>query len=54
MIKNSPCGTTRVILEIKKNQDKTPHFLWNATMCFGKTFAAYQLAGKTGGRRYWY
>lgn len=24
--------------------DKTPHFLWNAKMRFGKTFASYQLA----------
>ncbi|MDP2681352.1 MAG: DEAD/DEAH box helicase family protein [Deltaproteobacteria bacterium] len=28
----------------KENHDKTPHFLWNAKMRFGKTFAAYQLA----------
>ena len=28
----------------KENPDKTPHFLWNAKMRFGKTFAAYQLA----------
>src|SRR4030042_177161 len=28
----------------KENADKTPHFLWNAKMRFGKTFAAYQLA----------
>ncbi len=27
---------------------KTPHFLWNAKMRFGKTFAAYQLAKKMG------
>lgn len=26
----------------------TPHFLWNAKMRFGKTFAAYQLAKKMG------
>lgn len=26
--------------------DKTPHFLWNAKMRFGKTFATYQLAKK--------
>ncbi len=26
--------------------DKTPHFLWNAKMRFGKTFASYQLAKK--------
>lgn len=29
---------------IKENREKTPHFLWNAKMRFGKTFAAYQLA----------
>ena len=28
----------------KENPDKTPHFLWNAKMRFGKTFASYQLA----------
>jgi len=32
----------------KENHDKTPHFLWNAKMRFGKTFAAYQLARKMG------
>ena len=30
----------------KEEPDKTPHFLWNAKMRFGKTFAAYQLAKK--------
>ncbi|HBH06201.1 MAG TPA: restriction endonuclease, partial [Flavobacteriales bacterium] len=30
----------------KENPDKTPHFLWNAKMRFGKTFATYQLALK--------
>ena len=29
----------------------TPHFLWNAKMRFGKTFAAYQLARRMGWRR---
>lgn len=29
-----------------ENTDKTPHFLWNAKMRFGKTFATYQLAKK--------
>jgi len=32
----------------KENNDKTPHFLWNAKMRFGKTFASYQLAKKMG------
>lgn len=27
-------------------RNKTPHFLWNAKMRFGKTFASYQLAKK--------
>jgi hypothetical protein len=29
-----------------ENTDRTPHFLWNAKMRFGKTFASYQLAKK--------
>jgi hypothetical protein len=33
------------------NQHKPPHFLWNAKMRFGKTFAAYQLAKKMGWRK---
>jgi hypothetical protein len=28
----------------QENPTKTPHFLWNAKMRFGKTFATYQLA----------
>jgi hypothetical protein len=28
----------------KENPKKTPHFLWNAKMRFGKTFTTYQLA----------
>lgn len=32
----------------KENNNKTPHFLWNAKMRFGKTFATYQLAKKMG------
>lgn len=35
----------------KQNAGKTPHFLWNAKMRFGKTFAAYQLANKMGWRK---
>ncbi|MEA2014880.1 MAG: GIY-YIG nuclease family protein, partial [Thermodesulfobacteriota bacterium] len=35
----------------KEDPDKTPHFLWNAKMRFGKTFAAYQLARKMGWRK---
>jgi hypothetical protein len=33
------------------NKGKTPHFLWNAKMRFGKTFAAYQLAKKMGWKK---
>ncbi|MBP6445481.1 MAG: GIY-YIG nuclease family protein [Saprospiraceae bacterium] len=35
----------------KENKDKTPHFLWNAKMRFGKTFATYQLAKKIGWKK---
>jgi hypothetical protein len=35
----------------KENPNQTPHFLWNAKMRFGKTFASYQLAKKMGWRR---
>lgn len=35
-----------------KNSDgKSPHFLWNAKMRFGKTFTTYQLAKKMGWSR---
>ncbi len=34
-----------------ENAKKTPHFLWNAKMRFGKTFAAYQLAKKLGWKK---
>jgi hypothetical protein len=34
-----------------ENHNKPPHFLWNAKMRFGKTFAAYQLAKKMNWRR---
>lgn len=31
--------------------NKTPHFLWNAKMRFGKTFTSYQLAKEMGWKR---
>ena len=37
--------------EDKSNHAKTPHFLWNAKMRFGKTFAAYHLAKKMGWKK---
>lgn len=33
------------------NKGKTPHFLWNAKMRFGKTFASYQLAKTMGWKK---
>lgn len=35
----------------RENKNKTPHFLWNAKMRFGKTFATYQLAKKMGWKK---
>lgn len=35
----------------RENHGKPPHFLWNAKMRFGKTFAAYQLALRMGWRK---
>ncbi len=35
----------------EENPGKTPHFLWNAKMRFGKTFAAYQLAKRMGWKK---
>jgi len=35
----------------KEDPNKTPHFLWNAKMRFGKTFASYKLAKKMGWRK---
>ena len=35
----------------KGNKGKTPHFLWNAKMRFGKTFASYQLAKRMGWKK---
>jgi len=35
----------------KEQPDRPPHFLWNAKMRFGKTFAAYQLAKKMGWKK---
>ncbi len=35
----------------KRNRQKPPHFLWNAKMRFGKTFASYQLAKRMGWKK---
>ena len=34
-----------------EKEGKTPHFLWNAKMRFGKTFTSYQLAKEMGWKR---
>jgi hypothetical protein len=36
---------------VTEQKGHTPHFLWNAKMRFGKTFAAYQLARKMGWKK---
>jgi len=35
----------------KLKDNRTPHFLWNAKMRFGKTFTTYQLAKKMGWKK---
>lgn len=37
----------------RADNNRTPHFLWNCKMRFGKTFAAYQLARRMGWKRCW-
>lgn len=47
--KDAVVKTERYFKQYKKeNPQKTPHFLWNAKMRFGKTFTTYQLAKKMG------
>jgi hypothetical protein len=46
--------TATYFINFKKdrgNKGKTPHFLWNAKMRFGKTFASYQLAKTMGWKK---
>lgn len=43
--------TAAYFRSFKQDSDKPPHFLWNAKMRFGKTFAAYQLAKEMGWRK---
>ncbi len=44
--------TSRYFKSMKKDGNtKTAHFLWNAKMRFGKTFAAYQLALEMGWKK---
>ena len=39
------------IVSARENLGRPSHFLWNAKMRFGKTFAAYQLAKKLGWKK---
>ncbi|MFN3989173.1 MAG: GIY-YIG nuclease family protein [Erythrobacter sp.] len=44
--------TARYFTSFKEEgSNQTPHFLWNAKMRFGKTFAAYQLAKRMGWKK---
>ncbi|WP_424034609.1 GIY-YIG nuclease family protein [Neisseria bacilliformis] len=43
--------TAAYFREFQREEGITPHFLWNAKMRFGKTFAAYQLAKEMGWKR---
>lgn len=43
--------TSRYFTDYPRQTGKTPHFLWNCKMRFGKTFAAYQLAKKMGWKK---
>jgi len=43
--------TVEYFTNYKKEGPKVPHFLWNAKMRFGKTFATYQLAKKMGWKK---
>jgi hypothetical protein len=36
---------------VKENPGRTPHYLWNCKMRFGKTFATYRLAKEMGWKR---
>lgn len=42
---------TSAYLSAHEGEGRAPHFLWNAKMRFGKTFAAYQLARRMGWTR---
>ena len=43
--------TAAYFREFQREEGITPHFLWNAKMRFGKTFAAYQLVKEMGWKR---
>ncbi|WP_018676706.1 GIY-YIG nuclease family protein [Riemerella columbina] len=43
--------TVQYFRSFETEENITPHFLWNAKMRFGKTFAAYQLAKEMGWKK---
>src|SRR3989344_4843646 len=43
--------TVHYFKRYKKDTKRTPHFLWNAKMRFGKTFASYKLAQEMGWKK---
>ncbi len=43
--------TAAYFTNYERETGKTPHFLWNCKMRFGKTFTAYQLAKRMGWKR---
>ena len=43
--------TIAYLQSFRRENHKPPHFLWNAKMRFGKTFAAYQLAKRMGWKK---
>lgn len=49
--KDAVLKTAAYFTNFKRETGKTPHFLWNCKMRFGKTFTAYQLAKKMGWKR---
>lgn len=44
-------AVTKAYFDQQEASERQPHFLWNAKMRFGKTFAAYQLAKAMGWTR---
>ena len=43
--------TSKYFKSYKATEKKTPHFLWNCKMRFGKTFSAYKLAQEMDWKR---
>ena len=48
---NRAVELTAAYFSSRKGSERAPHYLWNAKMRFGKTFATYQLARRMGWNR---